>query len=106
MSLKLELETYLKYTNYMDKLCVPEIQMTLVAFDWKKAYVLGGLTFKIEVVWVPGIGALRSGRPPVTVFLGGSGDGAGPREVLRWRFGSTRSEKAEKLQTSVLSSKK
>ena len=46
MSLKLELETYLKYTNYMDKLCVPEIQMTLVAFDWKKAYVLGGLTFK------------------------------------------------------------
>ena len=81
--------------------------MTLVAFDWKKGLCFGGVDLqKIEVVWVPGIGALRSGRPPVTVFLGGSGDGAGPREVLRWRFGSTRSEKAEKLQTSVLFSKK
>eukprot|EP00931_Biecheleriopsis_adriatica_P005419 TRINITY_DN106940_c0_g1_i1.p1 TRINITY_DN106940_c0_g1~~TRINITY_DN106940_c0_g1_i1.p1 ORF type:complete len:385 (+),score=67.82 TRINITY_DN106940_c0_g1_i1:74-1156(+) len=26
-----------------------------------------------------------NGRPPRTVFLGGSGDGAGPREVLRWK---------------------
>ena len=76
--------------------------MTLVAFDWKKALFWGVDLQKIEVIWVPGIyWGMRSGRPPVTVFLGGSGDGAGPREVLRWRFGSTRSEKAEKLQTAV-----
>ncbi|CAK9044500.1 unnamed protein product [Durusdinium trenchii] len=28
---------------------------------------------------------LQAGRGPETIFLGGSGDGAGPREVLRWR---------------------
>lgn len=28
---------------------------------------------------------LQSGRAPEKIFLGGSGDGAGPREVLRWR---------------------
>ncbi|CAJ1362261.1 unnamed protein product [Effrenium voratum] len=27
----------------------------------------------------------QNGRAPAHVFLGGSGDGAGPREVLRWR---------------------
>ncbi|CAJ1448821.1 unnamed protein product [Effrenium voratum] len=27
---------------------------------------------------------VRNGRAPSHVFLGGSGDGAGPREVLRW----------------------
>jgi hypothetical protein len=29
----------------------------------------------------------RSGRAPEKIFLGGSGDGAGPREVLRWTLG-------------------
>ncbi|CAE7330774.1 speE [Symbiodinium natans] len=29
--------------------------------------------------------ATLAGRPPHSVFLGGSGDGAGPRELLRWQ---------------------
>eukprot|EP00435_Cladocopium_sp_Y103_P022381 s1234_g5.t1 len=31
-----------------------------------------------------------SGRAPEKIFLGGSGDGAGPREVLRWNLGRLR----------------
>ena len=72
--------------------CGPNIMMFEWFFSPSMTYSclsLGGLSSfqklsPFEPAAAGPAGCHRSGHAPERIFLGGSGDGAGPREVLRW----------------------